>query len=293
MDDVRPFLHAIHAKYPELAVKTAVFNQEGQYNTVLVINDDLIFRFPRYPGGLEQLALETKILTAVQPYLPLPVPNPTYKNFDNAPIGEAFMGYRRLPGEPLYPPAFEQVADKTALAEQIAHFLQALHAVPIRDLVDEPIPVSDTEEEWWDIYGRIQTKLFPFMRLEACKNVAHHFESVLNDPQQYQFEPVLRHGDFGTGNLLHHAQKGHPRCGQMSGIIDFGFTVLGDPAFDVAGLLTYGEPFVQEIARHYPDIAQFWPRIWFYKGTFALFEALFGIENGDDEAFQRGLEQYV
>ena len=287
MNEVRPFLEAIQAIYPELVVETAVFNHEGQYNTVLNVNDDLIFRFPRYAGGLEQLALETKILTAVQPHLPLPVPHPIYQQFA-APIGAAFMGYQRIPGETLYPPAFRKIADKAALAAQIGRFLQTLHSLPIRDLVDEPIPVSDTEEEWWDVYGRIQTKLFPYMRLDACQQVAHHFESVLDDPAQYDFEPVLRHGDFGTGNLLH-----NPQTGQMSGIIDFGFTVLGDPAFDVAGLLTYGEPFVQEVARHYPAIAQIWPRILFYKGTFALFEALFGIENGDEVAFQRGLEQYV
>ncbi|WP_420642590.1 phosphotransferase family protein [Candidatus Leptofilum sp.] len=288
MDDTGPFIRAIQTVYPELAVETAVFNQEGQYNTVLIVNDDLIFRFPRYAGGLEQLALETQILTAVQPYLPLPVPNPIYTNFGDAPVGKAFMGYRRIPGEPLYPPAFAKIADKAALAAQIAHFLQALHAVPICELIDEPLPVSDTEEEWWDVYGRIQTKLFPYMRLDACKEVAHHFESILNDPQQLQFERTLRHGDFGTGNLLH-----NPDTGQMSGIIDFGFTVLGDPAFDVAGLLTYGEPFVQAVARHYPAIEQLWPRIWFYRGTFALYEALFGIENGDEQAFQSGIEQYV
>ncbi|MEZ4593676.1 MAG: phosphotransferase [Chloroflexota bacterium] len=287
MDDVRPFVQAIHAVYPELVVETAVFNTEGQYNTVLLVNDDLIFRFPRFEAGLEQLALETKILTAVQPHLPLPVPNPIYQQFA-APLGQAFMGYRLIPGEPLYPPAFRNIADKAALAAQIGHFLQALHAVPIGDLVDEPLPVSDTEEEWWDVYGRIQTSLFPYMRLDACKEVANHFESVLDDPTQYNFEPVLRHGDFGTGNLLH-----NPQTGQMSGIIDFGFTVLGDPAFDVAGLLTYGEPFVNEVARHYPAIQQLWPRIWFYKGIFALFEALYGVENGDEEAFQRGMEQYV
>lgn len=37
----------------------------------------------------------------------------------------------------------------------------------------------------------------------------------------------------------------------------------------------------------------FWPRIWFYKGTFAPFEALFCSENGDQLAFERGMTQYV
>ena len=288
MDSIDPFIQAIQAVYPDLVVETAVFNEEGQYNRVLIVNGTAVFRFPRYEAGLEQLLLESKILTAVQPYLPLATPNPAFVNFANARVGQAFMGYQMISGEPLYPQAFAKIKDKAALAAQIAGFLQALHAIPIRELIDEPLPLSDTKEEWWDVYGRIQMKLFPYMRLDACKSVAHHFESVLDDPTQYQFTPVLRHGDFGTGNLLH-----NPETQQMSGVIDFGFTVLGDPAFDVAGLLTYGEPFVRQVAAHYPAIEEYWQRIWFYKGTFALFEALFGIENGDDDAFERGMAKYV
>ena len=33
-------------------------------------------------------------------------------------------------------------------------------------------------------------------------------------------------------------------------------------------------------------------RVWFYQGTFALEEALFGIENGDPKAFESGIAQY-
>src|SRR5690606_20447702 len=83
MDTTRPFIHAIQAAYPNFVVEEAVFLEDGQYNDVLLVNGRTIFRFPRYPGGLEQLALETKILTAVQPYLPLPVPHPTFVHFAN------------------------------------------------------------------------------------------------------------------------------------------------------------------------------------------------------------------
>ena len=288
MDAIQPFINAIQTAYPSFVIKNATFNKEGQYNDVLVVNDAYIFRFPRYAGGLEQLALETKILTAVQPRLPLPVPKPGFVQFENAAVGQAFMGYQMIPGEPLYPKAFAKIANKAAVASQLAHFLKALHAVPIENLIDEPLPISDDREEWLDVYGRIQTKLFPYMRLDACQAVAHHFENMLDDPLQYQFDPCLRHGDFGTGNLLH-----NPQTGQMSGIIDFGFTVLGDPAIDIAGLLTYGQDFVEQMAVDYPAIDTLWPRIWFYKGTFALLEALFGIEHGDQAAFEAGIARYV
>jgi aminoglycoside 2''-phosphotransferase len=35
------------------------------------------------------------------------------------------------------------------------------------------------------------------------------------------------------------------------------------------------------------------PRIRFYRGIFALEEALFGVENDDPQAFQAGMARYV
>jgi aminoglycoside 2''-phosphotransferase len=43
----------------------------------------------------------------------------------------------------------------------------------------------------------------------------------------------------------------------------------------------------------YPEIETFWDRIQFYRGTFALLEALFGIENDDRRVFEAGIAQYV
>lgn len=257
---------------------------------MLLVNGDTIFRFPKYEPGIEQLALESKILTAVQPYLTLSVPNPTFQNFKTAVVGEAFMGYEMIAGEPLWLSVFQAIKDeavKAPLAAQLAHFLRELHALPIQDLVDEPIPVCDTREEWLDVYGRVQANLFPVMRLDACKAVAHHFETMLNGPG-FAYEPCLRHGDFGTGNILY-----DPTMQQINGIIDFGFTTFGDPAIDFAGLLTFGEEFVRHMEKTYPELETYWPRIRFYKGTFALLEALFGIENGDETAFQSGIAAYI
>jgi aminoglycoside 2''-phosphotransferase len=42
-----------------------------------------------------------------------------------------------------------------------------------------------------------------------------------------------------------------------------------------------------------PGMVSFLDRIRFYRGTFALIEALFGIENGDEEPFRSGIETYV
>jgi aminoglycoside 2''-phosphotransferase len=100
---------------------------------------------------------------------------------------------------------------------------------------------------------------------------------------------VLRHGDFGTGNLIY-----DPEARRMAGVIDFGGAGLGDAATDMAGLLSsYGETFLARCAAYYPAIEAASTRIRFYYGTFALQEALFGIENGDEQAFASGMATFV
>ena len=62
----------------------------------------------------------------------------------------------------------------------------------------------------------------------------------------------------------------------------------------LAGLLSsYGEKFLKRCVLTYPDVEDFWTRMLFYQGTFALVEALFGLENNDKVAFESGIAQYI
>jgi aminoglycoside 2''-phosphotransferase len=139
------------------------------------------------------------------------------------------------------------------------------------------------------MYHRIRAKLFAYMRPDARQRVAKHFEDFLDNPDRYKFEPMLRHGDFGTGNIIY-----DPERLSVVGIIDFGGTGLGDPASDFAGLyISYGETFYRQCYSVYPEMEEALERVRFYCGTFALQEALFGLENGNQEAFQNGIAEYV
>ena len=58
-------------------------------------------------------------------------------------------------------------------------------------------------------------------------------------------------------------------------------------------LASYGEEFLQLFSAHYPNLEAVKERMCFYKSTFALQEALFGVLNNDKKAFEAGLAQYV
>ncbi|MGH2517907.1 MAG: phosphotransferase family protein, partial [Ktedonobacterales bacterium] len=143
-------------------------------------------------------------------------------------------------------------------------------------------------EEWQDMFLRFRHHLFPHMRPDACEAVVRRFEVFLGDDANFAYPHAVRHGDFGTSNILH-----DPASGTITGILDWSFVGLGDPALDVAALLaSYGQPFIQRLAPHYAGLDALLPRVGFYHSTFALQEALAGAENGDLEAFERGIASY-
>lgn len=176
-----------------------------------------------------------------------------------------------------------------SIATQLATFLCQLHSIPAEAL-DVQFPAFQGCDEWRELYWRFREKLFPFMRLDARRWTTQHFETFFSDERNCQYTPALIHGDFGPSNILY-----DPVTQSISGIIDFSSTGWGDPANDFAAILcstSYGEAFLVRFAAIYPQIETTLIRARFYAGTFAQQEALYGLEDGDDEAFKRGIKEY-
>jgi aminoglycoside 2''-phosphotransferase len=292
MIDTTTFIETISRHYPELQVETAVVNHDGQYNVVLIVDNTLVFRFARVPAAVETLRQEIALQTALQGRLSLQIPQPLYAHVETEVVGEAFVGYRMIRGTPLWREAFREISDEEArarMAAQLGHFLHELHHVPVGEIVPVGLRRHETREEMAAMYARIRDKLFAYMRPDARRDVTAHFEPFFAAPGRYPFQPTLRHADFGTGNILY-----DPDELAIVGILDFGGAGIGDPAVDFAGLLTcYGEAFYHQCSAAYPEMLDALPRARFYIGTFALQEALFGIENDDMGAFERGMARYL
>ena len=277
--------------YPDFRIEKVSLNTDGQNSSVLVVNKAWIFRFPKYEHVLKQMKVENGLLKAIQGQLPLKIPEPTYTHLDDAEVRESFMGYRCIPGEPLWRETFWSIQDNTEverLADQLGEFLQILHSTPEERLRGLDLGQEETRAGIQDLFERIRQKLFPLMCPEARRWAVGHFESFLEKDANFTFQPALRHGDFGTSNLIYDNSSG-----RLNGVIDFSFAALGDPAFDFAGLFSsYGEAFIERCERSYPGLEAMMERVRFYKGTFALEEALFGYENGDEDALEAGLRTY-
>jgi aminoglycoside 2''-phosphotransferase len=291
------YLQAIRARCRELWVETATLEAGGQNNDVLLVNGEYLFRFPRYHVGIRQLRREAVVLSKIREHMPLRVPEPVYFNLDTEEVGDAFLGHRIVPGEPLWPEELSGASGAgvrgTTVGDRFAHqlggFLRALHHVSLSPELLRVLPVTDTVEGYEGFYKQVREALYRFMRPKARDWTTRHFESYVARAEGFTFRRVLKHGDFGPSNILFHRAEG-----RVTGVIDFGGTALGDPAYDFAGLAGgYGEAFVTRCARAYPEVREMWHRLRFYLGTFALEEALFGVEHGDEEAFHRGIRGFV
>ena len=285
------YLEQIRLLAPDLIYQAAVLNDTGQFNAVLTLDHSWIFRFPRYAEGVRQLEAETRLLLALQDRLPLPIPCPRYFCFDPPMPGRACMGYPRLPGEPLLKPeSIHGQAARVEAAGQLAGFLRILHAIP-PDSLGVELPPADRMEDWANLYSEIREKLFPGMRPEARGQVAGLFESYFGDAALQTFRPTLRHGDFGGSNLLYDR-----RLKRVSGVLDFSCCTLGDPAADLASVSTCGEALFTLLSTLYePDEQKrelLLARACFYRGTFALAEALDGLQHHDRRAYESGMEKY-
>jgi aminoglycoside 2''-phosphotransferase len=283
------FTQSIQQIYPQLEIHSIVA-QDGQTNDVFIIDDQWVFRFPKIASGVALLRREIALLNHIAAYITLPIPSPLFVNLEIDSTAKAFVGYPMLPGKSLWLEEFRAIDDPNGLkrmAYQLGTFLRELHTIPLASLQPFNLPLTDQLTEWHELYQQIQSSLFPSMRADAQKQVAAHFESYFVDTKLHHFEAALRHGDFGTGNVLY-----DPATLTISGIIDFSATSIGDPAIDLAGLLNYGEDFCRHCYTVYPELELMLARVQFYQGTFALQEALLGLETEDMDTFMSGIQKY-
>jgi aminoglycoside 2''-phosphotransferase len=294
MDKTKRYLDRIHSHYPSLQLITARLNDQGQSNDGLIVNEEFIFRFPKNLQALQQIQAEFEILRLVQGHTTLRIPNPICSYTDTDTVGEAFIGYRLIPGEPFLRDTFLSIREEAIvdrLADQVATFLMELHGLEFDSGLDLDVPRRDTREEWVGLLTGIREALLPKLSREESLLVIEDLETFLVDDGNFEYSPVLRHGDFGSVNVLY-----DPSGKRLSGVIDFGNAGVGDPALDLAAVMAptfgYGEEFVSRMGRNYPIDDALLGRARFYLRTFALQEALYGIEHGSERIFREGLKDF-
>jgi aminoglycoside phosphotransferase (APT) family kinase protein len=225
---------------PRLAEEPIEFLSEGWEFWAFTAGDHVL-RFPMRDRGSvwklgdrrswESLAIERALAPALADSLACPVSVIDVYG-ESGPNDAPFAGHRFLPGDVLMSTSQRS---SSAFGEQLGHVLAGLRAFPAGRAADLGVPVFDgprLREDRIRHYEDIIRRAFPLISCEARTHVERTYEQYLNDPESFDFEPVLVHSDLAVNVLI-------DQGGDLCGLIDFGDATVSSPALDL-WLPTYG-----------------------------------------------------
>jgi aminoglycoside 2''-phosphotransferase len=250
---------------------------------------DCVLRIPKHTKDVDTLPAEARVMAELAPVLPLPISAITLH--EGGPNGLAFTSHHFVPGVKV---ALLNRPLASGAAEALGHFLRALHGFPGDRAVACGVTYHDGVA--WraartQLYEATIRRCFPLVSCEARAYIASTFETYLNNAANFDFDPILLHGDIDDRNVL-----ADPDTGELTGVVDFGDMVIGDAALDFTGPLVgdlsksalAGQ--AEGLSRGYGEsLAPMLERARFYEFCWPLFHLLEGQQTNDPEFVEDGI----
>lgn len=260
---VRRLIASQFPKWAHLPIKPV--EMSGWDNRTFRLGEDMSVRLPSHKAYEAQVEKEQQWLQRLAPHLPLPIPNPLAmgKPSDEYPLH--WSVYRWIDGENA---AIERISDLDEFARALAQFLLALQQI---ESADGPPPgphnfyrggpVSTYDEETRNAFATLNGMIDTAAATEIWE---YAMNAAWNGP------PVWLHGDVHPTNLL-------VNDGQLSAVIDFGCSGVGDSACDFTIAWTFFRGHSRDTFKshlHLDDATWLRARGWaLWKGLITLADA--------------------
>jgi aminoglycoside phosphotransferase (APT) family kinase protein len=212
----------IAAQFPQVELATLAPLGVGWDNTVWLVDERWVFRFPRRDVAIPGFERELGALPKLAPRLPLPVPHPVLVGRPSDEFPWPFFGAAHLPGrEPL---GLDE-ATRAGLARPLGRFLRALHDASVDGLPVDPMGRADMAVR----VPRTVEQLTPVVEagLWRIPDSVQRVLDAAHDLPPTDAAAVL-HGDLHFRHLLVDDR------GAVSGVIDWGDICRGDPSIDLS-----------------------------------------------------------
>ena len=274
-------LEKIKQHQPNVNCDKAEYILSGADHEVIILDNKLVYRFPKANAPHESLLDEAHLLTYLNQHIDgVQIPQYTYVADDGS-----FGSYEYIHGDPLSADTFNGLSDedKDTAIGQIASFLSQLHATPLDIIEKYNVKRSNPEETYRTLEENVKT--FALRRLskdeqETTLQYLANLRATLDD----EFKSVLKHGDLKTNNVLWNAVE------KQIKIIDFGDREYGDPAGEFWRLVHYGQNVLNRILGQYQGSidANLQSRIELQYIRPAFRSMWVGVERDDEQRFQSG-----
>lgn len=245
---------------------------DGWDMTARLVDDAWVERSPRRPVIEPQARREAALLPWLAPQLPLAVPVPRIVSEDPLVLRHAY-----LPGDPCPGTSPDH-------GRAIGRFLRALHAVDVEQaLAHGAHDAESSSAAAQETRERMAVDVLPRLPAALAEAGARLLRRLGGPPP----ETCVVHGDLGP----HHIRV---TGDEVTGVIDWGDSGIGDPAIDLAWTAYGASPeFVRALRQAYDPGSAVLARALDLHLLGPWHEVLFGLDTGQDEYVASGLEGAV
>ncbi|MBV7328495.1 aminoglycoside phosphotransferase family protein [Chloroflexi bacterium TSY] len=241
-----PNWNVIEAENSDLSIQSVEKIGEGWSCLGYLVNESQVFKVPKVDCW-DELAAEILFLETLGQQLPLATPRPLLHRRNSDAVLFGYAVYTYIPGEVLNLDSltFEQ---RQVAIRNMAGFMRTLHDLQPGSALRQILYVEDHRElvkTATRLLEAAETEIVPNLSVPEILALRREFAQHIEQYQQPSFEPCLLHRDFCTDNM-------HMVNGAISGVIDFGNIVLGDPDIEFAEVYAeHGEAVLLETAQLY------------------------------------------
>ncbi len=281
--DIQYYRRLIESAYPEFRLDTLEPIGQGWDFVAIEANGSHIFRFPKREDIVPQQERELNFLPELANVLPVEVPRFDFVSRDSSREPSLFVRYPKISGQPLKIEMLTDAGLRRSLAQSLGETLSTLHGSSIENLQSgqfQPREVDALRQEQQSAFGYVREHILPLLTPESRLNGSRRWSDYLENDANFDFDPMLVHGDVGAENVLCDYEHG-----LVTGIIDWSFAAVDDPATDFEHLMMRAvDDFGLEVLSFYDgeNGPEFIRRIRDLHGLHPYWDVRFGLETGQN-----------
>jgi aminoglycoside phosphotransferase (APT) family kinase protein len=214
----------IERQFPALAPARLGLLGAGWDNTAFLVNDQVVFRFPRRRVAVRLIERKVEVLPLLEAHLPLPITVPTMVGEPADGYPHPFAGYPLIAGTTACRVAWSE-EERARNAAPLGRFLAALHRTPVSEATRAEEPAREIEPSEVSARERLRA-LAPALGGLDIEALAERVERLAAVPA-WEGPTGWVHGDLYARHLLVDEER------RLCGVIDWGDVHLGAPDLDL------------------------------------------------------------
>lgn len=242
----------LREQFPELPTRSLRLLASGWDNTVWVLDERWVVRFPRREVAVPLIGRELAVLQPLEPILPLRIPVPRFVGEPSEAFPWPFLGSELLGGREL---GSAEVVAEEAVAVALGRFLQALHSRETLEAVPERDRLPEDPNARANMALRVPRtrELLAELGEQGLWRAPERVDALLRAAEAlpHPGSRTLVHGDLHFRHVL-------VEQGDATGVIDWGDVCLADAGVDLQlGWSFFGrrgrEAFLEEYGEVPPE----------------------------------------